>query len=59
MAILSNNQKPRKNIPKSRVRLLSKITRKGGAVASSYPMPDKMLGKGPMVAAALKKRIGK
>ena len=39
MADLSANR--RKNIPKSEMGLPGEATKKGGAVAGSYPMPDK------------------
>lgn len=39
MAILTDSQ--RKDIPKSKVGLPSKVTKKGGAVTGSYPIPDK------------------
>lgn len=35
------NASDRKNIPKSKMGLPSKSTKKGGAVTGSYPMPDK------------------
>lgn len=43
----------RKNVPKSKMGLPGKATKKGGAVTGSYPMPDK---KHAAVAKAYAKR---